>query len=115
VEAYIEAWRERDIDAIVALLAEDANFVMPPFPNWFEGRDAVGAFIASVLDSPDLRWVETRANGQPAIAWYLWDEQEERFGPAAIEVYSFGGERLVQIAAFASPHLFERFGLPARA
>jgi RNA polymerase sigma-70 factor, ECF subfamily len=115
VEAYIEAWRERDVDAIVALLAEDANFVMPPFPNWFEGRDAVAAFIASVIDTPDLRWVETRANGQPAIAWYLWDEEEERFAPAAIEVYSLAGDRLVQIAAFASPRLFERFGLPARA
>jgi RNA polymerase sigma-70 factor (ECF subfamily) len=87
---------------------------MPPFPNWFEGRDAVAAFIASVIDTQDLRWIETRANTQPAIGWYLWDEDEECFAPAAMEVYSFAGERLAQIAAFASPELFNRFGLPAK-
>jgi RNA polymerase sigma-70 factor, ECF subfamily len=113
VEAYIEAWQARNVDAIVELLAEDANFVMPPFPNWFEGRDAVVAFVASVIDTPELRWIETRANGQPALAWYICDEQAQRFGAAAIEVYSLDGERLSQIAVFASPELFERFGLPA--
>jgi RNA polymerase sigma-70 factor, ECF subfamily len=114
VEAYIKAWEERDVKAIVALLAEDANFVMPPFPNWFEGRDAVAAFIASIIDTPDLRCIETRANGQPALGWYLWDENEQHFAPAAIEVYSFVGERLAQITVFASRELFERFGLPAK-
>jgi RNA polymerase sigma-70 factor, ECF subfamily len=113
VEAYIEAWEERNVEAIVALLAEDANFVMPPFPNWFEGREAVARFLSSVIGTAGLRHIETRANGQPAIGWYLWDEDEERFAAAAIEVYSFGDDRLTQIAAFASPELFERFGLPA--
>ena len=114
VEAYIKAWEERNIEAIVALLAEDANFVMPPFPNWFEGREAVAGFISSNIETPGLRHIETRANGQPAIGWYLWGEDEERFAAAAIEVYSFAGERLTQITAFASPELFERFGLPAK-
>jgi RNA polymerase sigma-70 factor (ECF subfamily) len=111
VEAYIEAWEERNVEAIVALLAEDANFVMPPFPNWFQGREAVAGFISSVIETPVLRHIETRANGQPAIGWYVRDD--ERFAAAAIEVYSFVGERLTQIAAFASPDLFPRFGLPA--
>ena len=113
VEAYIQAWEQRDIQAIVALLAEDANFIMPPFPNWFEGREAVAGFISANIETPGLRHIETRANGQPAIGWYLWDEDEERFAAAAIEVYSFAGERLTQIAAFASPELFQRFDLPA--
>jgi RNA polymerase sigma-70 factor (ECF subfamily) len=113
VDAYVEAWEQRNVEAIVALLAEDANFVMPPHPNWFEGRDTIGAFIASFLDTVSLRWIETRANGQPAIGWYLWDDGEQRFTAAAIEVYSFTGERFAQIAAFPSSELFERFGLPA--
>ena len=114
VEAYIEAWEERNIEAIVGLLAEDANFVMPPFPNWFEGREAVADFISSNLETPGLRHIETRANGQPAIAWYLWEANDDRFAAAAIEVYSYAGERLTQITAFASPDLFQRFGLPAK-
>jgi RNA polymerase sigma-70 factor (ECF subfamily) len=113
VEAYVRAWEKGDVEGIVALLASDANFVMPPFANWFEGRDAVAAFIASTIDTGRLHWIETRANGQPALGWYLWDEDERRFAAAAIEVYSFAGERLSLIAAFASPELFERFGLPA--
>ena len=114
VEAYVLAWEERDTEAIVALLAEDASFIMPPFPNWFEGRDAVAGFISSNIETPGLRHLETRANGQPAIGWYLWDDDEERFAAAAIEVYSFAAERLTQIAAFASPELFPRFGLPTK-
>ena len=114
VEAYIDAWEARDVKAIVALLAEDANFVMPPFPNWFQGRDAVVAFISANIETPGLRHIETRANGQPAIGWYLWDEDEDRFSAAAIEVYSFDGERLTQITAFASPELFRRFGMPVQ-
>jgi hypothetical protein len=63
---------------------------------------------------PGLRHIERRANGQPAIGWYLWDEDKERFAAAAIEVYSCAGERLTQITVFASPELFQRFGLPAK-
>jgi RNA polymerase sigma-70 factor (ECF subfamily) len=87
---------------------------MPPFPNWFKGRKAVVGSISSNIETPGLRHIDTRANGQPAIDWYLWDEIEERFAAAAIEVYSFAGERLTQITAFASPELFQRFGLTAK-
>ena len=114
VAAYIEAWERHDVDAIVALLAADARFVMPPFPNWFEGRDVVAAFIAANIATPGLRYIETRANAQPAIGWYLWEPDRRRFAAAAIEVYSFGGEQLTQIAAFASPELFGRFGMPGQ-
>ena len=113
VDTYVKAWEEHNVGAIVALLAEDVSFVMPPFPNWFQGRDAVVGFIASVIDTPGLRCIETRANGQPALAWYIWDEREQHFAAAAIEVYSFAGERLAQIAAFPTPALFARFRLPA--
>jgi hypothetical protein len=43
VQRYVEAWESRDVDAMVAILAEEATFAMPPFPGWFRGRDAVVA------------------------------------------------------------------------
>jgi RNA polymerase sigma-70 factor, ECF subfamily len=43
VERYIDAWERGDVDAILAMLAEDATFTMPPLPTCYRGRDAIAA------------------------------------------------------------------------
>ena len=53
-QRYIDAWERSDIDAILALLAEDATFTMPPLPTWYRGRDAIAAFLAR--DALQDRW-----------------------------------------------------------
>jgi RNA polymerase sigma-70 factor, ECF subfamily len=113
VESYVEAWESRDIDAITALLVEDARFAMPPFPNWFSGRDVVVAFIVAT-GKPRLRHVATHANGQPAIGWYIWNPRDAAYVPTSIEVLTLEGPRVKDIVAFASPELFPRFGLPPK-
>ena len=70
VQRYVEAWESRDVDRMVAVLAEDVTFAMPPFPHWWTGRATVMEFIVST-GKPRLRHVLTRANGQPAVAWYM--------------------------------------------
>ncbi len=112
VQRYVEAWEARNVDALRALLVDDARFAMPPFPNWFSGRDAVLAFIAST-GRPRLRHVLARAGGQPAVAWYSWREEPQRYLPSSLEVLTLEGDRVKQIVAFASPELVVRFGLPA--
>jgi hypothetical protein len=111
VERYVNAWESRDVDALVALLVEDARFAMPPFPNWFLGREAVIAFISST-GKPPLRHIPTRANGQPAVGWYMSSAGRERYLPTSIEVLTLEGDRVKEIVAFALPELFPRFGLP---
>ena len=122
VRDYVHAWESRDIDAMVAMLAEDATFAMPPHPHWFRGRDAVIAFLAGT-GKPDLRRAITRANGQPAIGWYLWDAGSELYQPASLEVLALEGDRVREITAFTGrmgaeseigslPDVFSRFGLP---
>jgi RNA polymerase sigma factor (sigma-70 family) len=66
VERYMRAWEHGDVDAIVALLAEDAAFAMPPTPTWFRGHQAIAAFCR---EAAALRWrhVATSANAQPAV------------------------------------------------
>jgi RNA polymerase sigma-70 factor (ECF subfamily) len=113
VERYVDAWESRNVDALLTLLVEDARFAMPPFPNWFDGRDAVIAFIAST-GKPRLRHVATRANGQPAVAWYVWRPQRASYLPTSIEVLTLEGEQVKQITAFASPRLFASFALPPK-
>jgi RNA polymerase sigma-70 factor (TIGR02960 family) len=71
-EKFKNAWESADIDALVALLTEDAFISMPPMPFGYEGRDVVASFCAGLFDSGrrfDL--VRTRANGQPAFGAYL--------------------------------------------
>ena len=59
-----------DVDAVVALLAEDAAFSMPPLRAWFRGREAITVFLAEWPLSGEWRWrhLRTRANGQAAFA-----------------------------------------------
>jgi RNA polymerase sigma-70 factor, ECF subfamily len=112
VRDYVAAWESRDVEAMVAMLVEDATFAMPPFPNWWWGRDAVIGFLRSTGE-PELRQQVVRSNGQVAIGWYLWDPEREVYAPASLEVLAIEGRRVKEITAFVFLDLFTRFGLPA--
>jgi RNA polymerase sigma-70 factor (ECF subfamily) len=47
VGGYVDAWERGDVEAVVAMLAQDARITMPPIPTWYRGRDAVAAFLAA--------------------------------------------------------------------
>jgi RNA polymerase sigma-70 factor (ECF subfamily) len=111
VERYVEAWETRNVDAMVAILADDATFAMPPHPHWFRGRDTVVEFIAGT-GTPPLRHVLTRANGQPAVGWYIQWRPGEPYKGSSLEVLGLEGDRVGEITAFVWPDLFSRFGLP---
>jgi RNA polymerase sigma-70 factor, ECF subfamily len=113
VEAYIEAWRRGDIDALRALLAEDAVFSMPPWPSWWRGRDTIAGFAETAVKTcPDTRSVPTHANGQVALAHYGLDEQTGRYLASAIDVFTLEGDVIKEITAFVNPDVFPHFGLP---
>jgi RNA polymerase sigma-70 factor (ECF subfamily) len=115
VDRFVAAWERTDVDAVVAMLADDAAITMPPFPTWFQGREAVAAFLARVPLSGRRRWrlVPIGANGQPAFGAYTWDAELERFVPHDIIVLTLDGDRIAEITAFLFDQPFERFGLPA--
>jgi len=112
VRRYVQAWESRNVDLMVAVLAEDVTFAMPPFPRWFSGRDSVIAFMVAT-GKPPLRCVVTRASGQPAVGWYVRRAPTTVYLPTSIEVLALDGERVKDVTAFASPSLFPHFGLPA--
>jgi RNA polymerase sigma-70 factor (ECF subfamily) len=140
VDSYVDAWERNDVDAVVAMLTEDAVFAMPPLATWFGGRDAIEVFLAGWPLSGAWRWrvVRTRANGQPALGYYTWDPEESAFLPFALNVLELSGSRIQAVTAFITrstedpdreviarlpeqPHdhlrlvaAFERFGLPSR-
>jgi RNA polymerase sigma-70 factor, ECF subfamily len=111
VQRYVAAWDRNDIEAIRALLVEDAIFAMPPYPQWWQGRDAIARLYAGA-GPLRLRHIAIEANGQPALAWYVWDAARELYAAASIEVLTLGAGGIEQITAFVMPELFARFGLP---
>jgi RNA polymerase sigma-70 factor, ECF subfamily len=113
VERYVEAWDKGDVAAITAMLADDATFSMPPRPNWYQGRAAVGAFLAAVPLSGRWRWrhVPIRANGQLSLGAYLLDAAGNGH-PHAIQVLAVDTNmRISDITTFHTPEAFARFGL----
>jgi ketosteroid isomerase-like protein len=111
-----DAWDAVDIDAIVALLADDALLRMPPEDVSIPGAAAIGHFFATApmdgrLDRIRLRSV--RAKGQPALAAYAEDVESGEHRAYGIMVFAIAGDRVAAITGFPDrPDLFERLGLP---
>jgi RNA polymerase sigma-70 factor (ECF subfamily) len=114
VDSYVDAWERGDVDAVVAMLAEDAAMTMPPIPTWYRGREAVGEFLAGwpMSDRHHWRAVPTRANGQPAFGFYMWDAERRTFVPHGVHVLTLDGDRIAEITAFIEAESLARFGLP---
>jgi RNA polymerase sigma-70 factor, ECF subfamily len=57
------------------------------------------------------RSVPTRANGQPALAYYHLDAGTGRHVATALDVFTCEGVLIKEITAFITPDVFARFGL----
>jgi len=118
VDRYVEAWENGDVDAFTAMLAEDATFAMPPLATWYQGRDGIETWVRLSPLSGDWRWraLRTQANGQPALGFYNWDEDEQAWMPFALNVLTFRGREITNVTAFIArsiespdPESYQRF------
>jgi RNA polymerase sigma-70 factor (TIGR02960 family) len=106
------AFETRDLDAIVALLAEDVRLSMPPLPLEYIGRDAAARFFAIVVAArAGRRVVQTKSNGQPALAIYSRDATGDVFRATSLLVVTLAGRRVAAITRFDTSVL-QHFGLP---
>ncbi|KAA1416438.1 sigma-70 family RNA polymerase sigma factor [Nocardioides humilatus] len=115
VRRYTELSLATDIDGIAALLRDDVRCSMPPTPGVQLGRDAVVAEWreSGFADLPRLRTVLTSANRQPAIAFYIWHEDQGAYLPLTLDVLGIVGGAIADITTFHDDQ-FARFGLPER-
>jgi RNA polymerase sigma-70 factor (ECF subfamily) len=115
VDAYVEAWGRGDVDALRELLAEDAVFSMPPWAAWWRGREAIASVARAAVETclQETRIIPTRANGQPALAYYHFDDASGRFRATALDVFTLEGSQIKEISGFVMPGLFPHFGLLA--
>jgi len=107
---YAAAWEAGDVDAIVAMLATDARYAMPPLPEWYAGRDAIRAFLVAGPMAERWRFVLTRANGQLAFGTYLWTDGAWRWG--GLDVLTLRGGEVAEVVSFLDGKYAPMFGLP---
>ena len=109
----VEAFEAADVDGIVALVTEDAWLRMPPVPLEYQGRQLIGEFYATVAFRQGRRYrmVQTRANGQPALAIYLRDPVNGLARAFGLLVLTLTGDRVSVMTRFDNAAL-PAFGLP---
>ena len=87
LERYVAAFESYDIDALTALIHEDATQSMPPFDLWLSGRDDILTWwFGPGIGCRGSRLIPVGAvNGSPAFAQYKPDDDGdgyERVGAA---------------------------------
>jgi RNA polymerase sigma-70 factor (ECF subfamily) len=115
---YMDAVERADLGAVAELLAEDVRTTMPPYPEWFQGRDNVIAALATSWDTASpayvgqFRIVPTQANRQPSLAAYVRAPGDNVYRAFAISVLRIEDGLIVDATAFHDPGLFPAFALP---
>jgi RNA polymerase sigma-70 factor (ECF subfamily) len=114
---YVDAFQAYDIDALTALIREDAIQSMPPFDLWLSGRDdifawwwgpGIGCRGSRVMAAP-------AANGTVAFGQYKPSDSGSGFDPWALQVIEFDRGLIKELTFFLdTARLFPLFGLPPR-
>jgi RNA polymerase sigma-70 factor, ECF subfamily len=114
---YVKAFEAYDIDALTALIQEDATQSMPPYDMWLSGRaDILRWWFGPGIGCRGSRVVPTAAaNGSPAFGQYKPSETGNGYEPWALQVLEVSGGRIIDFTFFLDTEtLFPLFGLPAR-
>jgi RNA polymerase sigma-70 factor (ECF subfamily) len=114
---YVDAFERYDMDALTALIHEDATQSMPPYELWLSGRkDILGWWVGPGAGCRGSRVIPTAtANGSPAFGQYKPSESGSGYDPWALQVLEISSGRIVELTFFlATGTIFPVFGLPSR-
>jgi len=112
---FADAYTAADIDAVIALLTDDAWLSMPPAPHQYHGTAAIAAMLAASFryrGGRPLYLLPARANTQPALAGYVSDPARAAATPAGLFVLTMSGPKIHALTRFHVDELYPRFGLP---
>jgi RNA polymerase sigma-70 factor, ECF subfamily len=112
LDAYVDAFERQDVNALVALLREDAIVEMPPFELWLRGATDIRDWLIAHDALRDHLLVPVRANGAPAAAVYVPAAPGGRPTAFAIHVVDVVDGSISAIRSFIDSGLFALFGLP---
>jgi RNA polymerase sigma-70 factor (ECF subfamily) len=104
LDRYVRAWESTDLDAFVDLLKEDAIYSMPPWRQWYHGRDAIRWFFGKVWKSyGGFRLVPVHANDQPAFGLYTLANGSAGWNAHSLQVLSVENDRISTLTMFMKP------------
>jgi RNA polymerase sigma-70 factor (ECF subfamily) len=112
---YVEAFEAYDMEALAALIQEDAQQSMPPYELWLSGRDDIFAWwLGPGIGCRGSRMIPTMAaNGSPAFGQYKPKESGDGYEPWALQVLEIEDGKIVEFTFFLdTERVFPLFGLP---
>jgi RNA polymerase sigma-70 factor (TIGR02960 family) len=113
VSRFVDALEAFDIGRLVDVLTSDARLTMPPEALEVRGARSIAAFLSVLpLWGQDLKIVLTRANGQPALVYYLPDPCAPLWRAGSLLVLTLHGNQVSAVTRFGDQGLLARFGLP---
>src|ERR1019366_5189813 len=99
---YVDAFQRYDMDALTALIHEDATQSMPPYELWLRGRrDILGWWVGRGAGCRGSRVIPTvPANGSPAFGQYKPSETGSGYDPWALQVLEVADGRVLEFTFF---------------
>ena len=116
LERYVEAFERYDMEALTALIHEDATQSMPPYDMWLTGRDDIFRWWwGPGIGCEGSRVIPTvAANGAPAFGQYK-PAEGGGFEPWALQVLEVRDGKIAELTFFLdTARVFPLFGLPPR-
>jgi RNA polymerase sigma-70 factor (ECF subfamily) len=116
VERYMQAWQAGRLDGFIELLREDATYHMPPWREWYQGREAIRGFFETVwANYAGYRTVAIGANAQPAVAVYSRSHHDPAWRAHSLHLIEPAEGGIASLTVYVGPlgpKLFPAFGLP---
>ena len=112
VDRFVSAFQSFDLDELVALLTEDARVTMPPEPLELRGAVQIVSFLFQVHQGHEVKFLPTRANGQPALVFYIADPHASLWRANGVIVITLRGDQIQALTRFADQSVLTRFGYP---
>ena len=113
VARYVSAFESYDVEALVALLHQEATLSMPPYDMWLQGHEAISRWLRTFGSgcNGSVLIPVAASGGAPAFAQYR-DHGET---PWAILLLDVLGSQIIGMTSYLDVDtLFPRFGLPMR-
>ena len=114
LERYVRAFERYDMEALTALIHEDATQSMPPYDMWLTGRDDIFRWwFGPGIGCQGSRVIPTiAANGAPAFGQYK-PAEGGGYEPWALQVLEVRDGKIGELTFFLdTQRVFPLFGLP---